>query len=186
MATNPRSTISERTDLVLANDDRGKTAKSHRRLMGRLVSTAVALVVLAAVLRYLPPGSRNAQAHVGSVPIAALPDDLQLGSLQMSQAPNGDALYLYVDGVVRNTGTVAVTGATVEVDFHDAQEKVIGSVQKPIVSMAHEGTDMIGNAFVRNPIQPNEMRFFRVAIDKIPADWNHELPELKVVEVKAR
>ena len=186
MATNPRSTISERTDLALTQDNRKKTAKSQRSLMGRLVSTAVALVVLAAVLRYLPPGSRSAQAHAGSVPIAALPADLQLGSLQMSEAPDGEALYLYVDGVVRNTGTAAVTGATVEVDFHDAQGKVISGVEKPIVSMAHGGTDMIGNAFARNPIQPNEMRFFRVAIDQVPPAWNHEVPELKVVEVKAR
>jgi hypothetical protein len=186
MATNPRSTISERTDLSLLNDNRKKTAQPQRSLVGRLVSTAIALVVLAGVLRYLPPGSRNAQAHAGSVPITALPDDLQLGSLQMSQAPDGEALYLYLDGVVRNTGAANVTGATVEVDFHDVQGKAISSIQKPIVSMAHGGTDMIRNEFARNPIQPNEMRFFRVAIDQVPPAWNHELPELKVVEVKAR
>jgi hypothetical protein len=30
------------------------------------------------------------------------------------------------------------------------------------------------------------MRFFRVAIEQVPPNWNREVPELKIVEVKAR
>jgi hypothetical protein len=52
--------------------------------------------------------------------------------------------------------------------------------------MAHGGTDLVRNEFSRNPIQPNEMRFFRVAVEQVPPTWNHEVPELKIVEVKAR
>ena len=184
MVTNPRSPISDRTNLVLVPIDRKKTTKASRALFGRIVSTIVALLLLAVVLRYLPPGPRTAQAQAGSVPVEALTDDLQLGSLQMSQAIAGEALYL--DGVAKNTGAASVTGATVEVSFHDAQGKVVSSVQKPIVGMAHGGTDLVRNEFSRNPIQPNEMRFFRVAVEQVPPTWNHELPELKLVEVKAR
>ncbi|HEY4899374.1 MAG TPA: hypothetical protein VIH91_01015 [Terriglobales bacterium] len=183
MATNPRSTISERTDFTLVRNDRKKTARS-RTLTRRVISTVIALVVLAVVIRYLPPGPRNAQANTGSISVEALPGDLQLGSLLMSHAPAGEALYL--DGVVKNTGTLNVTGAMVEVDFHDANGQITSSIQKPIAGMTHGGTDLIRNEFKRNPIQPNEMRFFRVAIEKVPSAWNHELPELKVVEVKAQ
>ena len=91
-----------------------------------------------------------------------------------------------MDGVVKNAGNVSVTAATAEVDFHDAQGKVVSSVQKPIVGMSHGGTDLVGNEFARNPIQPNEMRFFRVAVEQVPPTWNHEIPELKIVEVKAQ
>jgi hypothetical protein len=184
MATNPQNTISEQTDLTLVRDDRKKAVKSRRNLMGRIISTVAALAVLAVVLRYLPPGPRNAQAQTESVPIGSLTDDLQLGSLQMSVAPAGEALYL--DGVVKNTGSGNVTGATVEIDFQDAQGNVVSSLQKPIASMARGGVDLVRNEFARNPIQPNEMRFFRVAIEQkqVPAAWNHEVPELKVVEVK--
>ena len=184
MVTNPRSPISDRTNLRLVPRDQKKRAKAPRALAGRIVSTLIALVLLAVVLRYLPPGSRNAQAHSGAVAIEALPDDLQLGSLQMSRAVAGEALYF--DGVVKNTGSFSVTGATVAVDFHDAQGKVVGSVQKPLVGMAHGGTDLVRTEFARNPIQPNEMRFFRVAVEQVPPTWNHEVPELKVVDVKAR
>jgi hypothetical protein len=102
----------------------------------------------------------------------------------MSHAIAGEALYL--DGVAKNTGAGSVTAATVEVRFHDGQGKVVSSVQKPMVGMAHGGTDLVRNEFARNPIQPNEMRFFRVAVEQVPPTWNHEVPELKIVEVKAR
>ena len=133
--------------------------KPSGALTGRLLSTLLAVVLLAVVLRYLPPGSRNAQARTGNHSTVATPDDVRLGNVQMSWAPAGEALYL--DGVITNTGEHNVTGATVQVDFHDEQGKVVNSMQKPIVGMAHGGVDLIRNEFARNPIQPNEMRFFR-------------------------
>jgi len=186
MVTSPRSTISERTNLELVNSDGKTQRKRPRALTGRVISTAVALLALAVVLRYLPPSTRNTQVQAADVSFGPSVDELHLGSLQMSQAPAGEVLYL--DGVVTNTGGVAVTGATVEVDFHDAQGKPVSSLQKPIASMAHGGADLVRNAFARNPIQPNEMRFFRVAIEEkqVPPAWNHEVPELKVVEIKAQ
>jgi hypothetical protein len=176
--------MSERSELKLVNRERSQKPKPSRSLIRRVISTIVALMVLAMVLRYLPPGSRNAQAQSATVPVEALTDDLQLGSLQMSQAIAGEALYL--DGVVKNAGSFSVSGATLEVSFHDAQGKIAGSVQKPIMGMPHGGTDLVRNEFARNPIQPNEMRFFRVAVEQVPPTWNHEAPELKIVEVKVQ
>ena len=184
MATNPRSTISDRTGLTVERNDRKKQTSSSGTLARSLITTAIAVAVLVAVLRYLPPVPKNAQAHAEPVSIEALTDDLQLGSLQMSQAVAGEALYL--DGVVKNAGTELVTGATVQVEFRDMQGKVVGSVQKPIVGMSHGGTDLVRNEFARNPIRPNEMRFFRVAVEQVPPTWNHEVPELKIVEVRAQ
>lgn len=183
MVTNPRSTISERPDLALVRNDRAKKGKPPRKLTGRVISTLLALVVLAVVLRYLPPGARNSQVQAARTTIEVAPEDLQMGNLQLSLAPAGEALY--IDGVLTNAGHGAVTGATMQVDFLDAEGKLISSQQKPIVGMAH-GTDLIKNEFSRNPILPSEMRFFRVAIDQIPPTWNHEVPAVKIVAVKAR
>jgi hypothetical protein len=33
------------------------------------------------------------------------------------------------------------------------------------VGMSHEGTDLVHHEFARNPIKPNEMRFFPVAVE---------------------
>ena len=183
MATNPRSPIRDRSNLSLVRNYRTKKSKSSRTLATAAISTAAALVVLVAVLWYLPPGSRNTEIQAGPIAIEGLRDDLQLGSLQMSWAPLGETIFL--DGVAKNAGLDNITGATVEVRFHDFQGKVISSVQKPIGGIAH-GTGFNQNEFAGNPIQPNEIRFFRVAIERAPPGWNQEVPELKIVMVKAQ
>ena len=185
MVTNPRSTISEPPDLELVRNELPKRKpKSRRKLTARIISTLVAMVVLAVVWRYLPPTSRNAQAQVEQTAVMVAPEELQLSSLQISLTPANEALY--IDGVVTNTGHGSVTGATMQVDFLDGEGKTVSSIQKPMVGIAHGGTDLIRNEFARNPVRPNEMRFFRVAVDEIPTTWNHEVPILKVVAVKSK
>ncbi len=183
MVTNPRTTASDRSNLRLVRNDRKTKRNPSRSIIGRVISTLVALIVLAGVLRYLPPDSRNSQVQASRGAVEETPGELQLGSLQMSKALTGDALFL--DGVVTNTGSGNVTGATVQVNFHDLQGNLVGSERKPIVGMTHGGTELVRNEFARHPIQPRRMRFFRVAIEHVPPTWNHETPDLKIVAVKA-
>lgn len=184
MAPNPASTMNERSGPTLVNARSRVTTRRSSSLQRRLISTAIALVVLVLMLRYLPSGTKDAQAKAKPAAVQAVPADLHYSALLMSQAPGGEALYL--DGMVTNTGNATVTGATAEVQFVDAQGHAIASLQKPLVGMAHGGTDLIRNEFARNPITPNEVRFFRVAVEQVPANWNHELPALKIVTVTAR
>ena len=178
-----RSPVSERANLTLVNHRRRTSQKQFSPLSRRVLSTVVALVLLVLVLRYLPAKSTKA-AQQPSGAVQASPMDLHLSGLQISKPPDGATLY--VDGLVTNASNARIAGATAEVQFRDAQGKMIASVQKPMVGMAHGGTDLIGNELARNPIKPNEMRFFRVAVEDVPAAWNHEVPELKVVDIKAR
>jgi hypothetical protein len=184
MVTNPRSTLNEQPDLTLVSNEPPRKGKTPPKLTGRVISTLVALVVLVVVLRYLPPGRRSSEVQAARTPVAVAPEDVQLGNLQLSLAPGAEALY--IDGVLTNAGHGAITGATMQVDLLDARGNLVTSVQKPIVSMAHGGTDLIKNEFARNPITPNEMRFFRVAVDQVPHTWNHEVPSVKVVAVTSR
>lgn len=116
--------------------------------------------------------------------VQAAPGDLQFSDVQLSKAPGGEALYL--DGLVTNMGNAAVRGAIAEVDFLDTQGQVVASLQKPLVGMAHGGTDLVQNEFSRNPITSKQMRFFRVAVEQVPPAWNHEPPVLKIVAVDGR
>jgi|SRR5271169_6484221 len=113
MATNPGIAVTERNDLTLVADYRRKRSKPPNGPMGRLINTFIALVLLIAVLRYLPPVSRGGSVQVTPLPVQVTPDDLRLVNVQMIKAPAGDALYL--DGTITNTGKAAVRGATVEV-----------------------------------------------------------------------
>lgn len=185
MATNPRIHIRERKGPSLVSSGRRAGTRKANSLKARLVTTALALVALGLVLRFLPPASKNAHANVKSSAISASTNDLRYSGLQMSQAVGGEALYL--DGLVTNNGDATLTDATAEVRFVDSQGQVVGSVEKPLVGMARGGIDLIPNEFARNPITPKEVRFFRVAVGKeqVPPTWNHELPELKIVAIKA-
>jgi|SRR5271165_592029 len=184
MATNPRSNVSDRTNLAVVSRGRRAQRRGSTSLKGRLASTAIALLTLLLVVRFLPPGARTAQATAPSAKVAVVPADLNISDLQVSEAAGGEALYL--DGLVSNGGRGVVTGATAEVEFHDRQGAVVGSVQEPLVGMAHGGTDLIRNEFQRNPVTPGEMRFFRVAVERVPPQWNHEVPNLKIVSVTSK
>lgn len=184
MATNPRNTLSERVGPSLVSPRRRVKMRKSGSVKRRLLSTVVTLTVLVLVLRYLPPGTRNAQAHEARATVKTAPADLKFSNLQLSTAPGGEALYL--DGLVTNSGPGAVSGAMAEVNFLDTQGRVVASVQKPLVGMAHGGTDLVNDEFSRNPITAKEMRFFRVAVEQIPAEWNHEVPALKIVAVNAQ
>ena len=92
---------------------------------------------------------------------------------------------ILVDGVMTNAGSSPITAATAELDFHDAQGKVIASLQQSVGGIP-PGGGFVQNQFKGNPLQPKEIRFFRLRVEKTPPNWNLEIPELKIVEVKAR
>ena len=181
MATNPRRPMSDRTNLSVVSRRRKIQRSTTRSLKGRLASTAVAVLALVMVVRYLPPGARSAEATAPSAKAMASPTDLKIGELQVSKAVDGEALYL--DGLVNNIGHGVVTGATAQVDFYDAKRALIASEQKPLVGMARGGVDLVSNEFARNPMAPGEVRFFRVAVKQAPPQWNHEIPSLKIMSV---
>ena len=110
MATNPRTTISERAQLTVLSPGRRTGQRQTNSLNRRLLSTAAALVVLGLVLRYLPYGTRNAPARTTQPAVQEAPSELHFSDLQMSQAPDGEAIY--VDGLVTNEGNGRVSAAT--------------------------------------------------------------------------
>jgi len=179
-----RSRASERPNLTLVDGGRRRRPTRTIPLMRRFLTTLAALVLLIVVLRFLPPMSKHSdvQASRGTVPAAL--SDLHLSGVQISRAPDGTALYF--DGIVTNAGNSRVTGATAELGFRDAQGRLVATLQKPLVGMSHGGTDLVRNEFAKNPIMPKEMRFFRIAVEDVPPTWNHELPQLTIVDVKAR
>jgi hypothetical protein len=184
MATNPRTTVSERGPLMVVSPGRRTKQRQSNPLKRRLLSTAIALAVLVLVLRFLPSQTRKAQAHIPQPVVQVAPRDLHFSGVQLSRSLGGEAVY--VDGLVTNAGIARVTAVTAQLDFYDANGAVVASVQKPLVGMANGGTDLVRNEFARHPIGTNEMRFFRIAVEDVPATWNHEVPVVKPIAVTAR
>ena len=128
MATNPRSEISDRFELI-SNRRRVRHPRTSS-MTSRAISTVVALVLLALVLRFVPVGEKSPKAHATQAPVQASPADLHFSDVQISKSPSGESLYL--DGLMTNGSSFWVTGATAEVEFRDAQGQVISIVQKQI------------------------------------------------------
>jgi hypothetical protein len=164
-----------------------KSKKKRVSTRARLISTFLALVALGVVLRFLPArthnGTSTAQASMKQTPEVA-PADLQVSSVQMSEAVGGEALYL--DGRVSNESKAGVKQAIAEVTFLDVQGRPVAQVQQPLAGLPKGGVGAVRGEFSQNPIGPNETRFFRVAVEQVPASWNHEVPELKIVAVKGK
>ena len=182
MAQPFRSQVNER----LVHGGRRQKRSRAIPLVGRILTTVLALLLLIIVLKFLPPVARHSDVRAGRRTVPAVASDLHLGSVQISRAPDGRAVYL--DGLVTNAGNGRVSQASANVGFHNAQGMLIASVQKPLIGMNHGGTDLVDNELARNPIKPNEMHFFRVAlaVEEIPPTWNQEVPDLTIVEVKAK
>ena len=172
MAQPFRSHVNERPNLTLVHGGGRRKRGRATPLVGRILATVAALLLLIMVLKFLPPVARHSDVQAGRRTIPALASDLHLGSVEISRAPDGRAVYL--DGLVTNAGNGRVSEASANVGFHNAQGKLIASVPKPLVGIEHGGTDLVENEFARNPIKPNEMRFFRVAlaVEEIPPTWN--------------
>jgi hypothetical protein len=102
----------------------------------------------------------------------------------MSEAVGGEALYL--DGRVSNASKARITEAKAEVTFRDLQGQPVASVDLPLAGVPKGGVGAVRGEFAQNPIGPEETRFFRVAVEQVPLAWNHEVPELKIVAVKAK
>ena len=184
MARTSRRRSSERANLALVSSGRRRKQSRSTPLATRVTLTLAALTLLVVVVKFLPVGSKNAQVQAAPRVAQAAPTDLRLSAVQISRATGGDALYL--DGLATNTGNGRVRGATAEVGFLDAQGNLVASVLESLVGMTRGGTDVVPNEFARNPIKPNEMRFFRIEVKEIPPAWNHEVPTIKIVDIKAQ
>lgn len=183
MVSPARSPIRGRANLRLVASNR-KPQRKAALLARRIATTLAALLLLVLVLRFLPPRSRTVDVQATGTTAPASPADLRVSGLQISQQGVGEPLYL--DGVVTNAGAGRIKGASADVEFRDLHGNLVGTIETPVTGIAPGGTGAVKGEFMRNPIQPKEMRFFRIAIDQIPPEWNHEVPELKIVSIKAR
>ena len=151
---------------------------------GVLLAVIIAAALLAAILYYMPRAPKTASAPTAAqVPVQPAGNQLQFSALHMSVAPTGGALNL--DGQVMNTGDRPVLGAIAELSFRDAAGKIIENIRSPLMGMAQNGNVLETDGFATDPLKPNATRPFRITVDRVPAGWNHQLPEMKVATVES-
>jgi hypothetical protein len=189
MATNPRIPHDERPEerkepQLVPNTDQLKPKRPGGGLPGVFAGILVAVVLLAVAIYFLPRMPKNRPpAAAAQIPAQPVPGELQLQGMQLIAGPTDSAYYL--DGNVTNTGPHSITGIVAEVKLRSSQNKVILDVQRPLQGMAMHGHNLVSDPLSKNPIKPNDTRPVRLGLDNVPSDWNHNLPDIRIVTVTA-
>ena len=141
-----------------------------------IVIVVVALIVLG--LREQPKRS------TGPAPYAAT---LKISNLKMSAAENFvGATVSYIDGLLSNTGDKTVIGVTVRVIFKDDLGQTVGDERVPLHVLETKGPYPDTVDLSASPIAPGQSKTFRLTFESISTQWNHQYPEIQVMDVTTR
>lgn len=188
MASRPRISQETKEPQFSSTPPRRRGNAARRQLAITLASTFAGVVLVAGLFyltvrrtvrpQALPPAP--ASASVSDLVFAPTTDELRVDELLINNDKPGEMLVLA--GHVTNAGQRTLTGAVVQMVFHDREGTAIATLTQPIWGLAN-GHCQADDEFANQPIGPNEMRFFCVAVRQVPGAWNHELPEMQVVNV---
>jgi len=158
----------------------GRTPVSVWIVAGVVVLVAVAWLVFA--------GRKKVEAPTNTVlPLAAYAANLPLSQLAMSESTSlSGGKSTFVDGHIKNTGSQAVTGVTVQVIFRndEAMPPQLETVPLALIRTRepYVDTQMVSAA----PLKPGDEREFRLIFESIPTNWNYQMPEVHVVRVDTK
>ena len=146
-----------------------------------VAGVVVLLVALAAV--FLSGGHRSAApAHAREQNEYAT--HLAFSDLKMSESTSlSGGKSTFIDGNVRNTGGQTVSGATVQVVFANDEALPPQTIALPLTLIrAHEPyVDTV--PLNESPLAPGSQREFRLIFEGIGANWNQQLPAMRVTQV---
>jgi hypothetical protein len=149
----------------------------------RTIAIAVAVVIVVAIvgaflMRGQPKGTSGPPAYAAN---------LKLSDFKMSAAENFvGATVSYVDGTVTNAGGKAVTHAIVEVTFKDEMGQLAQRETIPMQVLKTDGPYPEAVDFSVSPLTPGQSKIFRLTFESISAQWNHQFPDIQVVDLTVK
>jgi hypothetical protein len=149
------------------------------------VVAGIAVLIVVGVLAIM--GRHKAAAPTTLQPLAAYAGGLPLSQLAMSESTSlSGGKSTFVDGHVQNTGSQTVTGITVQVLFRndEAMPPQIETLPMTLIRTREPyiDTQPVGSA----PLKPGDERDFRLIFESIPANWNNQMPEIRIIDVETR
>ena len=148
------------------------------------VAGLVVLVVLAVLLVM---GRHKAATPSTVQPLADYAASLPLSQLAMSESTSlSGGKSTYIDGHIQNTGDRTVSGVTVQVLFRndEAMPPRIDTVPLSLIRTREPYIDT--QPVSAAPLKPGDGRDFRLIFESIPANWNMQLPEIRVIGVETK
>jgi hypothetical protein len=105
----------------------------------------------------------------------------------MSEANSfSGAKVTYIDGQIANTGNRTLTAITVQVGFHSDVGQYAQRLAVPLSLIRTREPYVDIEPVSAAPIEPGQQRDFRLIFDNVPADWNQQYPEVRVIGVHSK
>jgi hypothetical protein len=155
----------------------------ERETNWRAIGVGVGVVVVIVIVLFLISRSEQ-KAPTGPPAYAA---NIKFTDLKMSAAENFvGATVSYIDGTVANAGQQSVTHVVVDVTFRDSMGQLAQRETVPLRVLRTSGPYPEAVDLNASPLAAGQNKPFRLTFESISAQWNHEYPELKVVDVTVK
>ncbi len=145
------------------------------------------LAVLVVVFVLVLAGRHKAAAPSTIQPLAAYAASLPLSQLAMSESTSlSGGKSTFIDGHIKNTGSQTVSGVTVQAIFRN-DEAMPPQIDTLPLSLIRTREPYIDTQSVRaDPLKPGDERDFRLIFESIPANWNTQMPEVRIIQVETK
>lgn len=159
------------------------TKPPQSRFPWPLIAILLVAVLFAIVISLIPRTNRANTAAMNNPDTVTR--DLKIASVTISPQSIGGASNVDVYGQATNTGARNITAANVSATFKDKDGKPLFVEQEPIEMVEVNKKDKDANAGILadKPLKPRETMNFRVRLNQVPSNWNHEPPDLSVLQV---
>ena len=89
----------------------------------------------------------------------------------------------YIEGTINNAGDKKVTGAQVQVLFKNSLGEIAQKETLPVMVVMPNAPYVDYGTLDRAPLGPHQSRGFRLTLEHVSADWDGQIPSVKVVGV---
>jgi Protein of unknown function (DUF2393) len=145
------------------------------------------LVVVVVVLVLAMMGRHKASAPTTVQELAAYAGNLPMSQLAMSESTSlSGGKSTFVDGHIRNTGSQTVTGIAVQVIFRNEEAMPPQIETLPLTLVRTREPYIDTQAVGAAPLKPGDERDFRLIFETIAANWNGQMPEIRVIRVETK
>jgi hypothetical protein len=145
------------------------------------------LAVLVVLVVLLIAGRHKAAGPATVQPLAAYAANLPLSQLAMSESTSlSGGKSTFIDGHIKNNGDQTVSGVTVQVLFrnNEAMPPQIETIPLSVIRTREPYIDT--QPVSAAPLKPGDERDFRLIFESLPANWNMEMPEIRIIQTAAK
>jgi hypothetical protein len=150
-----------------------------------LVGLIVAAAILALIAYWLPraPKRNPASTVIGEEVSQPAPGMISITTPKITAGPTGSDFYL--DAIFANHAAKSVTGANVRLTFTTKAGKPVRGPVEQVLALTDSSSGRT-EAMAAHPLGAGQNEMVRIPIVNPPADWDHSVPGIEIVNIAVK